>query len=511
MHSGKHISVAQTRPVTPPIGGAGIVDQHRTRIVTNKDITVVFLGDHDIVEIDRGVVLLQGGLGNGHLGNGTEQNGGIDRGVGRAEREHIGIGTRFGDMIGNGEAVAVTVERGGCEREVFAMRERGLDILREVEGIDLYGLAIGCFGTGKANLAKIGHWSQNDGTVGCRGCRLTIDGYLYILRRVLIASEKIVGGIVLQVFAQTGASILDACRTGHINRNVPQTKRAVGRRGVLIPCGEAVLGLAAIGHKIGLLVAQLVLQNIAGRAIGVGSLAKGVNRLIVGIHLVALSGVGAGNGMDVVLADALVVVAHNLVGAAIGKTDNDLVGVLQLVGRGNQTERGLREIGADAVGRTNGNGIEEYGIPGAIDRQRNRTGLLLRQNDGEISIGGGDSNRRIDGGIRAHLHGDTAIAFVGGGVVEREATHTVERFNRGGTRSGESGGYLYANLVVGRIVGGILVGSPTIGGAVAWGCALSACPLGGNECVGGDSCLCKARKGAQGDSTERAKSMSHTV
>ncbi len=112
MHATKHIALAQSRPVTSAVGLARIVDEHGARVVSNKDISVVFLGDHDIIKIDRGVVVLLYDFGNGHGGNGTEQNGGIDRGVLGAERKPIGIGARLRDVGTDGQKVAFTVERG---------------------------------------------------------------------------------------------------------------------------------------------------------------------------------------------------------------------------------------------------------------------------------------------------------------------------------------------------------------------------------------------------------------
>ncbi len=129
-----------------------------------------------------------------------------------------------------------------------------LHVLAEVEGIDLYGLGESggrrgsWFGSGKANLAKIDQRDLDDGAIGSGCLGGTIERHRGVLRGVLIACKKGVGGIVLQVLAEAGAAILDLCGACLVDGDVPKAKRAIERRGVLIPRGEAILGLAAVGN-----------------------------------------------------------------------------------------------------------------------------------------------------------------------------------------------------------------------------------------------------------------------
>ncbi len=85
----------------------------------------------------------------------------------------------------------------------------------------------------------------------------------------------------------------------------------------------------------------------------------------------------------------------------------------------------------------------------------------------------------------------------------------MKSLNRSGTGTAVALGDLHAGCVGTRIAGSGLVALPTVGGAVANGRALTACPLGGSECVGGDACLSGENYRNKGEGAYETKEMLH--
>ena len=117
-------------------------------------------------------------------------------------------------------------------------------------------------------------------------------------------------------------------------------------------------------------------------AVGIKHFAECINGIIVGIDGIAVGGIDAVDGVDIIFTDGLVVIAHQHRRSAVGDAEDDLVGVSQRVYVRYEAEHTLCELRTCAFGGTDRYRIEINRISGTVDLEAYLTRLLNGQDDG---------------------------------------------------------------------------------------------------------------------------------